>query len=135
MIQWVDTGIFPATIMFIHRFEYDEVMAHLKKTKAVKWHMGLSESKSLIDGGEYFGLKRTVFKKGEKDVELFYVWLKKPFLFTDWCYCKLAHEVLHICQFLLPAFLDRDREYECEAYLHTHIMEQCLNHLRGKKIK
>ena len=56
----------------------------------------------------------------------------KIFDFSDWSMCTLAHECLHITQFMLPEILDRNREYECEAYLHTHIMEQALNKLRGK---
>jgi len=62
---------------------------------------------------------------------LFYIILTEEFDFSDYAYCKLAHEVLHICQFILPDILNRDREYECEAYLHTHIMMQCLNQIRG----
>lgn len=63
---------------------------------------------------------------------MFYIYIGEEFKFTDYEYCKLAHEVLHICQFLLPDFLDRNREFESEAYLHTHLMEQCLKAIRGK---
>lgn len=49
----------------------------------------------------------------------------------DDCFVKLAHEIVHICQFFLPDVLNRNTEIECEAYLHTHIMRQALKKLRG----
>ena len=36
----------------------------------------------------------------------------------------LAHECLHLCQFHLPDFTNRDEEHEFEAYTHTHLMTQ-----------
>lgn len=39
----------------------------------------------------------------------------------------LAHEVLHLCQALLPHYLDRDEEQEAEAYFHSHIMRSICN--------
>lgn len=134
ILQWLDTGIFPATILFAHGFEYDELMKELLKIPAKDWcwHAGLKEDKSLIDNGTCFALKRELeHVNGGQDTICFYIILKEQFKFSDYDYCKLAHEVLHICQFMLKDFLDRDREFECEAYLHTHIMKQCLQHLRG----
>lgn len=37
----------------------------------------------------------------------------------------LAHEMLHVCQELLPQFLNRDEEMEAEAYFHSYLMESC----------
>jgi hypothetical protein len=34
---------------------------------------------------------------------------------------------------MLPDILERDREIEAEAYLHTHLMRNILNTLRGEK--
>lgn len=36
----------------------------------------------------------------------------------------LCHEVLHLCQELLPKYLDRNLEKEAEAYFHSHITEK-----------
>lgn len=137
-LRFLDAGIFPATILFSHGYSYDELMEKLPKKDFTWWHFGLEDSKKLIDNGNYFGLKREVThkKKGKEETRtMFYIIIKEQFLFTDYEYCKLAHEVLHICQFALPDFLNRDREYEAEAYLHTHIMKQCLTVLRGGDLK
>lgn len=134
VIKWLDTGIFPAPVMFSCGFSYDEILKHLKKLKAEDWLLGLQDNRNLIEGGNWFGLQRILenTKTGEKKW-LYYIIIKPSFNFSDDHYLKLAHEVLHICQFMLPDILDRNREYECEAYLHTHIMRQCLECLRGKK--
>lgn len=133
VLHWLNTGIFPATILFSQGFSYDEINKMLTQKKAFDWKMGISNDKALIDGGKNFALHRTIYRKSNNtdEVELFYIIFRDCMTFTDYEYCKLAHEILHICQFLLPAILNRDREYECEAYLHTHIMQQCLKSLRG----
>lgn len=132
-ISWLDTGIFPATVMFSCGFEYDEIVRQLKSKNASDWLRGISEDKQLIDSGSWFALKRTLenSKTGCRK-NLYYIILKHNFDFKDDSYCKLAHEVLHICQFFLPDCLDRNREIEAEAYLHTHIMRGCLKVLRDK---
>lgn len=141
IIDWVDTGIFPATIMLASGMSYDEIIKNLKQDNRYEWASGLKDDKSLIDSGSCLALKRTVENSLTKEQKiLFYIIIKGNFAFTDYDYCMLAHEVLHICQFLLVDILDRNREYECEAYLHSHIMMQCLDKIRMsgcvvKKIK
>lgn len=131
-LGYLNTGIFPATIMFSCGFDYSEIVKVLKKTKAKEWLAGIKGESELLNGNNWFGLKREIINtKTGKTVLLYYIILKNSFDFTDDSYCKLAHEVLHICQFMLPDLLDRDREFECEAYLHTHIMGQCLKQIRG----
>ena len=124
-IYWLDTGIFPATVMFSCGFTYDEIMVELKKKKATAWIEGISKDKELIDNGKYFSLSRNL-ENTKNDISLFYIILKPRFTFTDFEMCILAHEILHTCQFLLPAILNRDREVEAEAYLHTYLMENIL---------
>lgn len=128
----LDAGIFPFKIILSSGFTYDEIIKELKKQKCDLWAIGLRDDKSFIEGGKNFAIKRTVTHKRHGEATFFYIIFTEPFDFTDWAMCKLAHEVLHICQFMLPLMLDRDREYECEAYLHSHIMEQALKKLRGK---
>lgn len=125
VIEWFDTGIFPATVLFSCGFSYDELIKELNKNKATDWAYGISQDKELIDGGCWFGLKRTFKNKSH-----FYIIITEKFKFEDEHYCKLAHEILHICQFFLPDVLDRDREIEAEAYLHTYLMRKCLKSLR-----
>ena len=131
-MQWLDMGIFPGSTVFICGFDYDEIMSLFKKKRATQWWTGIENERSLIEKGNYFGLYRSIENiKTKKEVNLFYIIIREQFTFTDEEYCKLAHEVLHICQFFLPPILNRDREWESEAYLHTHLMRQCLKALRG----
>lgn len=132
VLTWIDTGIFPATVLFTCGYKYDEIVKTLKKEDAQDWVEGISGCKELIDDGHWFGLKRTFTNIETKEVQyFFYIILINKFDFSDDHYCKLAHECLHICQFLLPEILDRDREIEAEAYLHTHLMRQCLEAIRA----
>lgn len=51
----------------------------------------------------------------------------------DW-YAMVAHEVLHMCQFLCHAHvINMIQEKEMVAYLHTHIMKQILQINKKKK--
>ena len=74
-------------------------------------------------------MQRIVIKDG-KDKTFYFIIFMEVFDFSDWHYIKLAHECLHICQFFLPTVSQREQEHECEAYLHTHLMQQALNALR-----
>lgn len=131
IIECVNTGIFSANIMFICGFTYKETIAELKKQKANDWIIGLEKAAEIFAQNKPCAISQEVeYNDGEKTC-LYYIWLPERFDFSkDNDYITLAHEVLHICQMVLPRFLNRDREYECEAYLHSHIMKQCLNALR-----
>lgn len=130
-LQYLDTGIFPATVLFSCGFTYEEIIKLLKKSEAKDWLDGFQggETKQIMEC--WCAMRRDIenTKTGEKKT-MFYI-IIDGFDFSDMDYCKLAHEVLHICQFFLPDALDRNKEYEAEAYLHTHLMKQCLNHIRG----
>lgn len=132
IIRTLNTGIFPASVMFSCGFTYDEITKFLKKTKCDDWLAGISDDKTLIDSGTYFALRRDLMnsKKGDEK-RLFYIIITDQFKFTDYEMCKLAHEVLHITQFMMKDFLNPEREFECVAYTHTHLMRQCLKELRG----
>jgi hypothetical protein len=132
VLKWIKMGMYPASICFSCGFSYDEIVIILKKKKAIGWATAISEDRYLINNGTAFALRRILEnKKTGKSITYFYIILKDSFDFSDRSYCKLAHEVLHICQFFLPDVLDRNREFESEAYLHTFIMEECLLCLRG----
>lgn len=136
VLHWLDTGIFPATIMFSCGFTYDEIMGLLKKKKADGWIKGIESEEDIKllnnDGSWGTAIKRTIENKKKKQSTTLYYIIVKDFDFSDGDYCKLAHEVLHICQFFLPDVLNRDDEHEAEAYLHTYIMQNCLKILRNK---
>lgn len=128
-LNWLNCGIFPPIIMLSCGYTYDEIVASLNKTSAgKKWIQGLEYQKELVKKASWLAIRTTVNSR-----DYFYIYLKDPFEFTDDSYCCLAHECLHICQYALPALLKRDNEHEAEAYLHTHLMTQCLHYLRGGK--
>jgi len=128
----LNMGIFPTDILFCNGFAYEEIVKELEAQKCNEWVFGIKMHEQLLtNGGDWCALRSSINEHG-RDVLYFYIILKTPFRFEDEDYCKLAHEVLHICQFFLPLVLKRDNEYECEAYLHTHIMRQCLKLMRGK---
>lgn len=144
IIDFIQFGIFPGTILLSVGNSYDELIETINKEyKSGRWKkdfgeplwsLGISEDKEFIDKGYCFALKRELFNKSKNlDKTLFYIILKDQFDFSDQSMCTLAHEVLHICQFYLPDVLDRNKEHEAEAYLHSHIMREALRIIRGKK--
>lgn len=127
-IERINCGIFPANIAFIYNYDnYQDIIKDLDK----EWKFAISADEELINTSDYLVSKRLCENKVTKEKRIyFYLFIKSRFTFTDYEYCKLAHEVVHLCQFILEDFLDRDEEHECEAYLHTHIMCQALKLLR-----
>ena len=130
VLHWFDAGIFPVRIMLSIGFRYDEINKMLKQKKATDWQLGIEDDKTLIDSGKNFALHRTLHKK-DGNTDLFYIIFTDCINFTEYDYLKVAHEALHICQFMLPLMFDRQREYECEAYLHTFIMKEVLKAAKG----
>lgn len=138
VLKWVDFGIFPGECLFSVGMSYDELMRelHIRCKKKDYWIAGIDgESEHFANGG-WFACGRSAYDK-KKDItyELYYIIITDQFDFSDWHFCKLAHEVLHICQFFLRDRLDRNKETEAEAYFHTHIMRQCVDALRAEKNK
>lgn len=143
VIDFLNFGIFPGIVLFSCGNSYEELISTIDKEYKAKrwkqeqgynlWSLGLKNEKSFIESGCYFALKRELENEKEGlEKTLYYIIITEQFEFTDYQMCKLAHEILHICQFHLPPILNRDREYEAEAYTHTHLMSQCLKILRGK---
>lgn len=143
VIDFLNFGIFPGIVLFSCGNSYEEIISTINKEyKSRRWHQeggynlwskGIESEKDFINAGSCFALKRELTNSKEGlEKTLYYIIITKQFEFTDYDMCSLAHEVLHICQFHLPDILNRDREYEAEAYTHTHLMGQCLKILRGK---
>lgn len=131
----LNTGIFPNPVLFSCGHTYEELLKILARKKQKYWIQGLMQ----VDLGAvlstvlaYAVAELVVDEKSNKRQTMYYILVRDPFKFTDIEYVTLAHEVLHICQFYLPELLDRGKESEAEAYLHSHLMEQCLKALRGK---
>lgn len=141
-IEFINFGIFPGHCLFAHQFSYEELIMTIDAEYNSKrwkddepfWKLGIGaeSDKRLIDYGDYMALSRELVNASKGiNKKLFYLIIKSDFKFTDYEYCKLAHEVVHLCQFYLPDVLDRNKEPEAEAYLHTHIMDQVLKILRS----
>lgn len=131
ILHVMNSGIFPYKILLCAGFTYEEICKELKKQKCHEWVAGISQDKKLIEESPNNAMKRTV-KKGKLKATLFYIIFRDTFDFSDWDMIKLAHECLHICQFMLPDILNRNDEYESEAYLHSHLMQQALQKFREK---
>lgn len=135
LIKFFRMGSFPPMLMVSFGFSYDEIIAHLKKCKAKEWIKGIYGEKEFIDKSKYCGLHREIVEtKTERPVKnLYYLIFTEEFLFTDYSYSILAHEVLHVVQFALDPILDIRKELEAFAYTHTYVMDMCLKSIRGTK--
>jgi hypothetical protein len=114
---------------------HTEIEKHLKELGEdwSNWLLGIE--------GEDFGnsdawgeqYSTTIYNDAGESRRLNYIFLYDGFNFNkDYNYCALAHEVLHLLQFTLPRFgIDIHKETESSAYLHTHIMSECLEALRN----
>lgn len=132
-LHWINLGMFPGQLLFSCGNTHDQIIKKLKKIgNCETWILGIENEKTLIDGHRWLACRRDLEHK-EKNLSAtcFYIILA-DFDFSDEHFTYLAHEVLHICQFHLPEILDRNKEHEAEAYLHTYLMEKCLKILRGK---
>lgn len=133
-IASINFGMYPGYCMFVYGYSWDELMIELKKRDDKEWILPISDDKEIMDGAEYQAMHRTVENTKTGEVKnYFYIMYKKKFLFRDMSYVILAHEVLHIIQFYTKPIFDRNVEIENEAYLHSHIMKQCLDAIRLAK--
>lgn len=110
-----------------------EIHDYLKKDKTTKdWADAFEIIKPKIQINDpHCQVDTVVSTEGDKVVKFYFLYIKNPFGFTDQEMCELAHECVHLCQHVLPDYLDRNKEMECEAYLHTHLMSQCLKTFRS----
>lgn len=136
IIDWLDFGSFPGTILFIVGHDYNSAIKYLKKNFKKSfwesaWPEALEEIKSKFDEKIDGFAGRYVMTHKSKGEQITMILCLKNFNFTDGDYSVLAHEILHLINFELKTLLDRDREHEAEAYTHTHIMMSALNKLRG----
>lgn len=125
--MFIKGGSFPFEICFTVNMSVKEVRKRLEDgSHDEDWAKAFDCDDSFFNGSWGISLERKV-----GDFYYYFLSLHNGFRFSsDYDYCKLAHEVLHICQFALPKFMDRDVEFEAEAYTHTHIMDTCLDIMR-----
>lgn len=121
----INFGTFPGHVAVCVGLNYKEIIRQYKKEKLKGYIKAIKNDKDLIDN--CYGL--TICRK-YKGNNYYYVVLREPFQFKDEQYMVLTHELLHAIQFHLPDILDRDREYEAEAYTLNHLTRQCLKVFR-----
>jgi hypothetical protein len=132
-MRWIDFGIFPGYVLFCYNMEHKQILKELTKKKADTWEYAIRNDGLFFDSPIWAAMFREVMSiKTKKKVKLYYIVVPTEFNFTDYDYCRLAHEVLHICQFYLSDILNREQEKEAEAYLHTYLMLECLKVIREK---
>ena len=123
-VHSLNHGIFFGTTVLLYNMTFGEIMLELNEG----WRLGLEEDKDLIETGGNMLLKRVSTKQS------YYYLILKEFNFTDHDMAVLAHELIHLCQFLLPEHnVELEKETECVAYFHTYMMNQVLTFLRSIK--
>lgn len=125
--EFIDTGIFPAFICIANGYTIEKLAEGLKEYRYDLWHDALVSHESDDSDSDAIVIERTY--KGKR---YYFMILKHSFDFSDYHYTVLAHEVLHLCQFILRRLLNRDDEIETEAYLHTYIMSKYLENCRDR---
>ena len=120
---FIKNGIFHGYILFSCGYSYDEILAKLKKAEYNDWHDAFddAETKELLDKSKYCA---TSFY--DKEVKYSIIFFRDKFSFNNFDYIALAHEIIHLIQFNLVEYLDRNKEHECEAYFHSYFMRECL---------
>lgn len=127
----INMGIFQGEIFFSCGYNVKKLRKALDRSGNKFYAKGLKKVSKITGAG---AAVRSKYKFKGKKVTTFYVILPDEWKWTDDQYVTLAHELIHIIQYKLPPILNRDNEYECEAYTHTHLMTQVLNKLRDEKI-
>lgn len=133
LIQYVNFGTFPGSIMFICGFTYEETHTLLKKKKNFEWLDVFETTKQYFDNNNSgFASKRISEHKTTGQQRYYYfIYLRDRFDFSDRSNIILAHEIIHICTYHLKDMLDIVVENEAFAYTHTHVMTQIYKHLRS----
>ena len=127
-------GSFPGKIMFTAGYSFEEACKELKKQKCNDWLECFKQTEYLFEPTcAGFASTRILSVKG-KEYTFNFVCLRDEFNFSDKHHATLSHEVIHICTHQLKDMIDIVRENEAFAYTHTHILNQCYEVLRNKKL-
>lgn len=126
LITTVDFGILSGKICFSCGYSFKEMRKVFKEQKCKEYLKAIKDEDD--EWGDTVGV---CWERKVNGCTLYFLCLKDPFKFTDQEYVTLAHEVLHVIQFRLNGVVNRDREVEFEAYLHSHIMDKILHKLRN----
>lgn len=123
-IKFLDFGSYPGNLLFIYNTDYKNI---------ARWASALDNSKdnwleAVVSCGEELN-KPLITISIDTDQKYFIMKFGREFKFKAQDYIDLAHEVFHVVQFYTTD-ISQNREIEAEAYLHSHIMTQCINAIR-----
>lgn len=141
VLTWITNDTFPLTVMFSMGYnDYEELLKEVSRREG-KIISGpgykdvIEVHRDKIITADYLATKTEFENNKTKKERFFYtihvrdrINLANPLHLT-----YLAHECLHICQYFLPRVLDRNKEHEAEAYLHTFLMEAVIAAIGNKK--
>lgn len=128
--SFVKLGHFPAHCLVSYNMTYDDLIKSLRRKKYPDWITGLDKDNHLFTDKRSFALHRQV-ECGKEEKDLFYILLKDNVKLDDSGYITIAHEVLHIVQFVSRfVCADMIEETESSAYLHSALMQHTIEIIR-----
>ena len=134
VMHMVNFGSFHGKILFTAGYTYDEICKELKKQKCLEW-LEAFESTHHLWGKTVAGYSSlTTITINRESYQYCFICLRDRFNFSDTAHGILSHEVIHICTHNLSQMFDIVKENEAFAYTHTHILNQCYEVLRDKKL-
>ena len=123
---FIKNGIFHGHTLFSCGYSYKQMLNKLNEFENKSWFNAINYDKAKELFEDCHACCSVEIKDGIKYPIIFF---KYGFKFKKDDYIILAHELVHLNQFYLSEFIDRDKEIECEAYFHTYMMKECLNAL------
>jgi hypothetical protein len=131
IIASIPAGIFPTHILLIVNMNFKELKQKLLNNNDEHWFNPIQFDKKNINNSNC-ALLRPYFNHNGTNINYFYIVLNNinynsTGTISQDDYIAISHEIVHICQFLLPIYLDRNKEHEAEAYLHSYIFNNILS--------
>jgi hypothetical protein len=131
--DFVKLGHFPASCLVAYNMTHKELCSALKRRKYPDWVAALEGDERRFEDNTCYGMWRSA-KRGNKTTNCFFILLKDYVKLNDFGYTLIAHEVLHVVQFV-SEFVSANviEEKESSAYLHSHLMTETIKIVRSAK--
>lgn len=124
---FIKNGIFHGYTLFVCGYSYKQMLDRLNEYEEKSWFNAVNHSKAK----ELFEDAHACCRVEINDsINFPIVFIRNGFRNKRDDFVVLAHELIHLNQFYLSDFIDRNKEIECEAYFHTYMMNECLNALK-----
>lgn len=126
-------GSFPGKVLFTVGFTYDEICKALKRQEQTGWLAEFETTKHNFDTEHCVGF--CARRLGKDKCQYYFLHLRDNFNYTEKHHITLSHELIHLCSYHLPDYLDVLKENEAFAYTHSHLMQQCYDVMKQSKIR